>query len=194
MYRPTPYVRYIHSPWGSIYVGPVRYARTYDYYNHVFRRYPNYVYLNWIWWPTTGYSNGYYVFDNYPYYVHNGYRYRYSNVDLCNYQLVDSYTHSVQRTYWNQVCNSGFDACSYERDRLNEREYDNRYFCAENFRDESWDYSRPTYDYSYNEYDTTTYDDYSSPTPTDYDYGNDDVGQDCYDYDYDNDVCYDGQY
>ena len=199
MYRHAPYTRYVHTPWGSVYVGPVRYARTYDYYSHVRRSYPNYVYMNWIYWPTTGYSNGYYVFGNYPYYVHNGYRYRYSTVDYCNYQLVDSYTHQVQRTYWNQVCNSGFDQCSYERDRLNDREYDNRFFCAETTRDESWDTSRPTYDYQYSDINNDGYDDSTQPYPypdntETPDYGNDDEGQDCYDYDYENDVCYDTQY
>lgn len=181
MYRPIPYARYRHSPWNSVYVGPVRYYRSYDYYSYVRTSFPNYVYLNWIYWPVTGYSNGYYVFDNYPYYVYNGYRYRYSSVDQCNYQLVDSYTHQVVRSYWNQTCARGFDQCSFERDNLNDRNNDFRYFCSETFRDEYYDYSRPTYDYGHNDYGNG----YGN------DYGYNDYGQDCYDYDYNNDVCYD---
>jgi hypothetical protein len=200
MYRPLPYARYRHSPWNSIFIGPVRYYRSYDYYSHVRNSFPNYIYLNWIYWPVTGYSNGYYVFNNDPYYVYNGYRYRYSSVVQCNYQLVDSYTHQVVRSYWNQTCNRGFDQCSYERDDLNDRTSDFRYFCSETFRDESYNYSRPTYDYCYNDYDSN-YGSTPAPTPdygSDYgnDYGNDygsgdDYGQDCYDYDYETDVCYD---
>ncbi len=197
MYRPLPYSRSYHTPWGSIYVGTTRYSRPWDYYSYVRRSYPSYMYLNWVYWPTSGYSNGYHVFDNYPYYVYNGYRYRYSSADLCNYQLVDSYNHQVQRTYWNQLCNSGYDQCSIERDRLNDREYDNRFFCAETFRDQTWDYSRPTYDYQYTDYNNDGYDDTPSPDTGSgsYDpYGNNDDGQECYDYDYQNDICYDTQY
>ena len=103
--------------------------------------------MNWIFYPASGYSNGYYTLDNYPYYVYNGYRFRYSTVDYCNYQLVDSYDQRVQTTYWNQTCNSGYDSCSYERDRLNSQMGEYRYFCSETFRDQNYDFSTPTYDY-----------------------------------------------
>src|SRR5690606_23603992 len=118
-YSPIRYVNYYHAPYRAPYRHTIRYYRTFDWYNHVVRSYRNYIYAHWIFWPTTGYNNGYYVIDNYPYYVYNGYRFRYSPVDYCNYQLVDQYNHRVERTYWNQLCNTGYDACSMERDRLN---------------------------------------------------------------------------
>jgi len=88
------------------------------------------------------------VIDNYPYYVFNSYRYRYSQIDFCNYQLVDSWNHQVVTQYWNQQCNIGYDNCSFERDRLNTQMGEYRYFCSETFRDESYDYSTPSYDTS----------------------------------------------
>lgn len=84
--------------------------------------------------------------ENYPYYVYNGYRYRYSTSDYCNYQLVDSNNHQVVQTYWNQLCNTGYDSCSYERDRLNSQMNDYRYFCSETWRDYGYDYSTPSYE------------------------------------------------
>ncbi len=89
-----------------------------------------------------------------------------------------------------------------ERDRMNERAYDNRYFCAETYRDQNYDYSRPTYDWQYQDYNNDGYYDNQQPQQPypDYqdgqydDYGNQDDGQDCYDYDYENDICYDNRY
>jgi hypothetical protein len=143
------YVHYYHSPYHSPYVHNIRYYRSYDWYSYVWRMSPNYVYAHWIFYPATGYNNGYYVLDNYPYYVFNGYRYRYSSYDYCNYQLVDKYNHHVVQTYWNQSCNRGYDMCSFERDRLNAQMGDFRYFCSETFRDIGFDYSIPTYDDTY---------------------------------------------
>ena len=41
---------------------------------------------------------------------------------------------------------------------MNQREWDNKYMCAETFRNNGYDFSRATYDYQdYDEYD---YDDY----------------------------------
>ncbi len=195
MYRPLPYHRYYHSPWSSIHVGVRRYHRSYDYYWYVRRSYPNYVYLNWIYWPTAGYNNGYYVFNDYPYYVWNGYRYRYSRQDQCNYQLVDTYTHQVVRSYWGLSCNNGYDQCSFERDRMNDASGDFRYNCSETFRDQNYDYSRPTYDYGYGDYDLPEVPAEPAPMPQDipgdYDQDGDVDGQDCYDYDYEADVCMD---
>src|SRR5690606_26552068 len=120
-----------------------RYLRTANYYSYLYAYNPNYIYFNWIFYPTS-YTNGYRVIDNYPYYVYNGYQYRYSNYDNCNYQLIDKYTDTVVRNYYNQTCVQGYDSCSYERDRLNQNSYDFRYSCAETFRDENYDYGRPT--------------------------------------------------
>tara|TARA_Y100000768_G_C23987633_1_gene689952 strand:- start:814 stop:1011 length:198 start_codon:yes stop_codon:yes gene_type:complete len=62
---------------------------------------------------------------------------------------------------------------------MNQREYDNRYFCAETFRDQNYNFSTPTYDTTYE------YEDYD-------DYGyNDDRRGVCYDYDRNTGVCYD---
>jgi hypothetical protein len=122
---------------------------TYDWYSYVYRTNPNYIYAHWIFWPATGYTNGYWTIDNYPYYVYNGYRYRYSTADYCNYQLVDSYDHTVIQSYWNQMCNTGYDACSYERDRINSQMGEYRYFCSETYRDQNFNESAPSYDDSY---------------------------------------------
>ena len=137
---------YHHSPYASPYYSSIRYYRTYDWYSWVNRSYPNYIYANWIFFPASGYNNGYWTIDNYPYYVYNGYRNRYSSNDYCNYQLVDQYNHQVIQTYWNQYCNAGYDQCSYERDRINSQSGEYRYFCSETYRDQGYDYSRPTYD------------------------------------------------
>jgi hypothetical protein len=145
-YTPIRYSSYYHAPYRSPYHHSVRYYRSYDWYNYVFRTHPSYIYANWIFYPANGYNNGYRTFDNYPYYVYNGYRHRYSTNDYCNYQLVDSNNHQVVQTYWNQICNTGYDSCSYERDRLNSQMNDYRYFCSETFRDYGYDYSRPSYE------------------------------------------------
>lgn len=106
------------------------------------------MYAHWIFYPATGYNNGYWTIDNYPYYVYNGYRYRYSSVDYCNYQLVDKYDHRVTQTYWNQICNTGYDSCSIERDRLNAQMGEYRYFCSETYREYGFDYSKPSHETS----------------------------------------------
>lgn len=161
-YSPVRYVHYEHAPYRATYYHTVRYNNTYDWYNYVWRSNPNYVYAHWIFWPATGHHNGYWTIDDYPYYVYNGYRYRYSAMDYCNYQLVDKYDHHVIQTYWNQLCNSGYDACSYDRDRLNSQMSDYRYFCSETYRDYSYDYSKPSYEDSY--YPDLSHDDYYTCT------------------------------
>lgn len=206
MFRPVSYWRYSHNPYRNIFVGSLRWGRSWDYYSYVRGSYPNYLYLNWIYWPTTGYNNGYYVFNNYPYYVYNGYRYRYSVQDSCNYQLVDTYTHQVQRNFWGMNCNIGYDQCANERDRMNSYSNDFRYTCSETYRDQNYDFSRPTYDYSYTDYDAQNTGVMTPvPAPTEYpgpvvggtdgsydsESEDDEIGDECYDYDYENDVCYD---
>jgi hypothetical protein len=158
-HTPVRYVHYYHAPYRTPYYHTVRYYRTYDWFNYVYQVNSNYIYAHWIFWPTTGYTNGYWTIDNYPYYVYNGYRYRYSTADYCNYQLVDSNDHRVVQTYWNQLCNVGYDSCSYERDRLNSQMNEYRYFCSETWRDFGYDYSTPTYDDSYYSNDPDSEDD-----------------------------------
>lgn len=156
-HTPIRYSHYYHAPYRSPYFHSVRYYRSYDWYNFVLRTNRNYVYVHWIFYPATGYHNGYNTIENYPYYVYNGYRHRYSSNDYCNYQLVDSNNHSVVQTYWNQTCNTGYDSCSYERDRLNSQMNDYRYFCSETYRDYGYDYSTPTYEETnYPSEDTTS--------------------------------------
>jgi hypothetical protein len=186
-HTPIRYSHYYHAPYRSPYYHTVRYYRSYDWYNYVYRVNRNYVYAHWIFYPANGYSNGYRTIDNYPYYVYNGYRYRYSNNDYCNYQLVDSNNHNVVQTYWNQSCNTGYDACSYERDRLNAQMNDYRYFCSETWRDYGYDYSTPSYDET--GYPTSTdsdydYDDYTC-TDANRDGMCDDYSNTCSDYDND---------
>ena len=91
--------------------------------------------------------------------VHNGYKHRYSNIDSCNYQLIDTHTHNVQSTWWNNTCNIGYNACASIRDNQNFSTNEFRYECVETFRDSSYDFSFPTYDY-----------DVDSQTQTDYTY------------------------
>jgi hypothetical protein len=183
-YSPVRYINYYHSPYSSPYVHTVRYYRTFDWYSWVYRSYPDYVYTNWIFYPATGYVNGYWTIENYPYYVYNGYRYRYSSYDYCNYQLVDQYDHRVVQNYWNQVCNNGYDSCSYERDRLNAQNGEYRFFCSETIRDYGYDYSTPTYEDNYggqnpdysnscNDYNHDGYCDQQSPNNTCYDTNHD---------------------
>jgi hypothetical protein len=157
-YTPIRYVYYNHAPYRATYSHSVRYYRTSDWYNYVLRSYPNYLYAHWIFWPATGYTNGYWTIDNYPYFVYNGYRYRYSSYDYCNYQLVDKYDHRVTQTHWNLLCKTGYDMCSLERDRLNAQMNDYRYFCSETYRDYGHDYSQPSYDDSYYPETTTNND------------------------------------
>jgi hypothetical protein len=159
---------YYHAPYRSPYHHSVRYYRSSDWYRYVTRYNRSYIYASWIFWPATGYNNGYYVLDNYPYYVYNGYRYRYSQADYCNYQLVDKYNHRVVQSYWNLTCNTGYDMCSYERDRLNSQMGDYRYFCSETYRDQNYTYSTPSYEDSYpSDMDDDYYDD-DDYTCTDY--------------------------
>ena len=129
----------------------MRYNTTRHYYDYVRSRYYNYVYLNWIFWPST-YVNGYHYINGYPYFVWNGYQYRYSYYDTCNYQLVDTYTHQVVQSYFNMSCVQGYDMCAGERDYMNDSVWEYRYTCAETYRDYSYDFSYPTYDYDYDEY------------------------------------------
>ena len=162
-YVHRPYSRrYVHRPMTRRYHHTRRYSPN-QYYRYFRTNYSSYIYLHWLLFPSTR-VNGYYVVDNYPYYIHNGYRYRYSHYDTCNYQLIDKYTHTVERTFWGQICSIGYDQCANVRDRRNEREWDNRYFCAETYRDRNYNFNRPTYD---------------------------DYYDDCIDYDFDTGVCYD---
>ena len=190
-YRHRNYSRYNHRPYSRINRSHRRWGRPYGYYSYLRSNYRTHLYLNWILAPSSR-INGYFYVNNYPYYVHNGYRHRYSNLETCNYQLVDKYTHSVERTYWNQLCTTGYNSCAYERDRRNDREYSNRYFCAETFRDNGYNFSTPTYDYNDTEYydsqqpDDQNYSDQSNEYRTDNDYG-----KECYDYDSQTGVCYD---
>ena len=59
---------------------------------------------------------------------------------------MDKNDHRVVHTYWNQQCNTGYDACSDERDRLNAQMGEYRYFCSETFRDYGYDTSTPSYE------------------------------------------------
>lgn len=131
--RTTRYTRYNHSPYRHNYVQRRHYLRTSNYAQAVRRYNSNYFYRNWIFYPSTR-TNGYYVIDNYPYFIFNGYRHRYSNMDICDYQLVDSYTDTVIRYYNNRTCSYGYDECARERDYQNDYEYGNRYFCAESYQ------------------------------------------------------------
>ncbi len=125
----------------------LRYQTYRDYYVYVNRNYQKYIYVHWLLWPVTKLYNGYYYLDGYPYYVFNGYRHRYSSFDRCHYQLVDKYTHRVEQTWWDYTCNRGYDLCAYQRERMNSWEGDYRYFCAETYRDDLFDFRKYSYEY-----------------------------------------------
>jgi hypothetical protein len=65
----------------------------------------------------------------------------------------------VVQDYGNRTCRSGYDLCSYERNRLNSYEGTTRYFCAEDYRNHWLDdvINDDYYDDYYNDDD---YDDY----------------------------------
>lgn len=180
-YRARNYSRYYHSPYSRVIPAHRRYGRPVGYYSYMRSNFSTHLYLNWVLSPSSR-LNGYYYTNNYPFYIHNGYRHRYSNLETCNYQLVDSYTHSVQTSYFGQLCSSGYNACAYERDSRNDREYANRYFCAETFRDNGYNYNTPTYEYN----DQNYYDD-----QLEYRTDNNYVNNSCFDYDSQSGVCYD---
>ena len=148
-YTRFAYNRYFHTPFYNPYFHTNHWYRSYDWYTYVYGYNRNYIYANWIFFPASGYNNGYWTIDNYPYYVYNGYRNRYSSVDQCNYQLVDENNHTVIQSFWNQTCNTGYDMCSVQRDRMNDQEGEYRYFCSETYRDQNYDYSTPSYDESH---------------------------------------------
>lgn len=127
--RNPNYRVYRHVPDRSYTSHRTRYYNPRDYQ----RSYSNYIYLNRWLRISIGYSNGYYYYSDYPYFVYNGYSHRYSSYDNCNYELVDSYSNSVERTFYSYTCSMGYDMCADLRDDLNEYQWDNRYFCAERY-------------------------------------------------------------
>lgn len=145
------YRSYRHRPDRTYRSHTRRYRNTRDYYRTVNR---SYIYRNnWI-RVHVGFDNGYRYYDDYPFFIYNGYRHRYSHVDTCDYELVDSYTGRVERTFYSYTCSNGYDMCADRRDDLNDYEWSNRYFCAERFSD----YSVDTY-YGDDYYSDTYYED-----------------------------------
>lgn len=128
----TTYRSYTHSPYRHNYVARRQYLRTVNYYNYLRSMSYNYFYRNWIFYPAS-YMNGYRVLNGYPYFIYAGYAHRYSYNDICDYQLVDSYTDSVVQSYSNMSCAYAYDSCADDRDYENRYEMDDRYFCAERY-------------------------------------------------------------
>ena len=121
-----------------------------------------YIYWNtWLRYRVT-WNDGYY-WNSYPYFVYNGYRHRYSHMDICNYELVDGYTNTVQRSYPGYSCNTGYDLCANLRDSLNWQTTGYRYFCSEKFSFDS------NYNYNWN-YNNDFYYDLGNTGPDDYYY------------------------
>ncbi|MEX0799251.1 MAG: hypothetical protein WD025_07385 [Bacteriovoracaceae bacterium] len=133
------YSNYNHAPYRHNYNAQRRYLRSVNYARHLRQLNNNYFYRNWILHPSSR-ANGYYVYNNYPYFVFNGYQHRYSNQDYCDYQLVDSFNDIVVRDFSNNICSYAYDQCARERDMQNRYEYSNRYFCAENYQDNYYNY------------------------------------------------------
>lgn len=140
-----PYVYYHHSPYYGSISHSIRYYSPYDYYRNIPYRY---VYWDsWIRWGVS-YNDGFFYMDSYPYFVYNGYRHRYSQIDTCDYELVDGWDNRTVATFHGRSCNQGYDMCADQRDEMNYRAYDSRYFCAErldNSRSYNWDYNNDFY-------------------------------------------------
>jgi len=121
-----------------------RFQRRYDYHRTIPYRF---VYNNrWIRF-RVNFGNGYTSIDGYPYYVYNGYRHRYSTYDTCDYELVDGYDNSVDRTFFGYTCAQSYDYCAQLRDDLNYGRGSYRFFCSEKIefnngrnRYDHWDY------------------------------------------------------
>lgn len=124
------YRTYRHTPYRDHVRHNRRWYNTRDYHRTIR---PIYVYNNrWLRVRVT-YNDGYWYGSDYPYFIYNGYRHRYSSFDTCNYELVDSYSDSVQRTFYFYSCSTGYDLCADLRDDLNYYENNYRYFCAERY-------------------------------------------------------------
>ncbi len=133
----------------------------YIYYTHLYSNARSCYYYDWLYCYTSR-VNGYHIIDDYPFYVYNGYYHRYSDSDSCNYQLVDSYTRRVVKSYWNLSCRRSYDQCAMERDFWNFKEFSNRFSCAETYRAQNYGYfnSFNESDYYVGGYNTNTADDY----------------------------------
>lgn len=143
-HRPQRYDRSHHRRWNT---------------NRSYHRSVPYRDIYWNRWlrVRVTWNNGYNWNNNYPWYTYNGYGHRYSRVDYCNYELVDGYNNSVERTYYNYTCNTGYDMCADLRDNLNSYERGYRYFCSEKLEGTHTDYN-----YNYNDdfySDVASYDD-----------------------------------
>lgn len=155
-----PYVYYHHSPYYGSINHSHRYYSPYDYYSRI-----PYRYVYWDRWLRYGvsYNDGFFYLDSYPYFVYNGYRHRYSPVDTCDYELVDGFDNRTVTTFHGRNCRQGYDMCADQRDEMNYRSYDHRYFCAEsidNSRSYNWNYNDDFYsdlDYYDNGYDNDPY-------------------------------------
>jgi|GEM_PF-3770432 len=154
-YRQHYGTRYYHHPYSYYYVDYysyhhvvyyeptrhyMRFSTPRDFYTYVYENSPNDLYVHWVFSPSKK-ENGYSIVNDYPYYSFNGYKHRYSSTDRCNYQLVDSHKHEVIKSSWNERCNRAYDKCAAERDDLNAREGEFKYFCAETFRVRDFDFS-----------------------------------------------------
>ncbi|WP_372651132.1 hypothetical protein [Halobacteriovorax sp.] len=138
----SSYVRHNHSSY--------RYNRShhsrYNSRRNYFRSVP-YRSIYWDRWlrVRVTWNDGYYWNNNYPWYNYNGYSHRYSHVDMCNYELVDGWNNTVERTYYNNTCSFGYDLCASQRDQMNSWSSDYRYFCSERLEGSVDDYG---YDYN----------------------------------------------
>jgi hypothetical protein len=138
------YTRYRHTPRRDRYVHSRRYTRRYDYHRTI-----PYRFVYWDRWIRyrADYGNGYVLISGYPFFVYNGYRHRYSSYDYCDYDLVDGYNNTVERTFYGYTCQQAYDYCAELRDDLNYSRYDYRYFCSESL------------DFSYGDFDHWSYED-----------------------------------
>jgi len=122
------YTRHNHNPRRGRVRHARRFQRRFDYHRTIPYRF---VYNNrWIRF-RVNFGNGYTTIDGYPYYVYNGYRHRYSHYDTCDYELVDGYNNSVERTFFGYTCAQSYDYCAQLRDDLNYGRGNYRFFCSE---------------------------------------------------------------
>ena len=166
--RTTGYRNYGHRPsWNRVNVRFTRHIHSSRRYNRTHHNRWNsrrnyfsaitYRDIYWDRWLRTRvtWNDGYYWHNNYPWYTYNGYSHRYSNVDTCDYELVDGFNNTVERTYYNYTCSFGYDQCADQRDQMNNWSNDYRYFCSERLEGNVYDYN---YDYN-DDFYSDVYDD-----------------------------------
>ncbi len=159
------YVRHNHSSYRYNRSHHSRYNNRRSYFRSV--PYRSIYWNRWLRVRVT-WNDGYYWNNNYPWYNYNGYSHRYSHVDMCNYELVDGWNNTVERTYYNNTCSTGYDLCASQRDQMNSWSSDYRYFCSERLDGSVDDYDYDLNDDFYSDIYDDSYDGYGDDWDQDF--------------------------